>query len=313
MAFSAGGLADWAFACQHALEKVVQEKFPEEAHRWPVLRVFNAEGFIWKNDFLIVILRNKMSGVPSMGDPKPIEESEFPLDEPNLNNIQEWQDLMIKKFSVVSQDFVIIFPIKPGKTIDEKWKLFDENEKQVWHIQMSVNVTRQYYNLKGFDLKGDFFIPPGYLHLDEECQQFMKDNPNFEKNIFVMMKFDDNEKLKKLETRLRSFLKEKGYNPLRADDKVYQKDRDLWGNVCVYMICCKQGISILENIAKPEYNPNVAIEYGFMRALDKRVLLLADKDFPTDRADIVGKIRETFDIGEVDTIKSPIDKWIKEL
>jgi hypothetical protein len=60
---------------------------------------------------------------------------------------------------------------------------------------------------------------------------------------------------------------------------MYPKDRDLWNNACIYMICCKFGVAILETISEQEYNPNVALEYGFMRALDKRVLFLADKGF----------------------------------
>lgn len=47
---------------------------------------------------------------------------------------------------------------------------------------------------------------------------------------------------------------------------MFIEDRDMWNNVCVYMICCKYGIALLENVSKQEYNPNAAIEYGFMQA-----------------------------------------------
>jgi hypothetical protein len=80
------------------------------------------------------------------------------------------------------------------------------------------------------------------------------------------------------------------------------------------MICCKFGVAILEDISKKEYNPNVAIEYGFMRALNKRVLLLAESNFQYDRVDIVGKLRESFDISNIKkTIENPIKKWVQEI
>lgn len=308
-------LADWAFSCQHTLQNVVQERHAHEAHRWPIIRIFDAEGYTWNEKYLVVILRDKLSGVPTMGSTKILDDSSAPISEPVPGNVEEWQGYLQKKFSIRPQDFVIIFPIKEGKTIDERWKQFSKMQQQLWHKQIFINITRHYYHLKGFDTIGDFFIPPGYLHLTEECQQFLKDNPNYEKNVFIMMKFDkNNSQLKEIETELRSLLKEKGFNPLRADDKVYPKDRDLWNNVCTYMICCNQGIAVLENKSKDEYNPNVAIEYGFMRALDKRALLLAEKSFPRARADVVGKLREKFDIDDIKmSISNPIEKWIEEI
>lgn len=114
-------------------------------------------------------------------------------------------------------------------------------------------------------------------------------------------------------SQLRITLEKRGFKPLRADVKMYLPDRDMWNNVCVYMLCCKQGIAILENHSRQEYNPNVAIEYGFMRALNKQTFLLRDKGFPRDRADIAGKEMLSFDIGNKETISEPVETWIKEL
>ena len=41
-----------------------------------------------------------------------------------------------------------------------------------------------------------------------------------------------------------------------------------------------------------KFNPNVALEYGFMRALNKPTLLLADVGFRSLRADMIGTLRE---------------------
>jgi len=123
-----------------------------------------------------------------------------------------------------------------------------------------------------------------------------------------------NKLLEELDQELRSVLKSYGLDPVRADDKMYMRDRNLWNNVCVYMICCKYGIAILEDRVADEFNPNVALEYGFMRALNKPTLLLADVGFRNLRADIIGTLREHFDITDIKgTIKKPIEKWLKEL
>lgn len=307
-------LVDWAFNSQSSIEKEVSSQFPQESSKWSILRGFDAEGYIFNETFLIIILRDKLSGISSMGSITLLDKDPN-LGDPNLENVEQWHKFIRKKFSVRPQDFILIIPIKEGAGVQEQWKNMNEEEQQLWRKQISMNLSIQYYYLKGFDMFGGFFIPPGYEHLTESCQNFLKVNPEFSKNVFIMMKFDNNnEKLKDVEEKIRSVLTEKGFNPLRADDKVYPNDRDLWDNVCVYMLCCKQGIAVLENQTNQEFNPNVAIEYGYMRALNKRTLLLADKKFPKDRADIVGKLRATFDMTKPEfTIRTPLEKWIKEL
>jgi hypothetical protein len=53
-------------------------------------------------------------------------------------------------------------------------------------------------------------------------------------------------------------------------------------------------VAIIENRYKQELNPNVALEWGWMRAMDKDVLFLLEKDFKQFRADILGFIPDTF-------------------
>ena len=123
-----------------------------------------------------------------------------------------------------------------------------------------------------------------------------------------------NRLLKQLDTELRSVFKDNGYEALRADDKMYLRDRNLWNNVCVYMICCQQGVAILEDRIEDEFNPNVALEYGFMRGQNKPTLLLKDIGFRRLRADVMGTLWEEFDITDIAaTVRQPLEKWIAEL
>jgi nucleoside 2-deoxyribosyltransferase len=69
----------------------------------------------------------------------------------------------------------------------------------------------------------------------------------------------------------------------------------------------------LENILQNEFNPNVALEYGFMRALGKPVLLLKEKRM-APRADILGTLWEEFDMVESieETISRAIHRWVDD-
>ncbi|MCH9657472.1 hypothetical protein K0U27_02045 [archaeon] len=306
-------LVDWAFSSQDSIKKEVEKRFPDEIHRWPISHGFKSEGYTWDQNFVVIILRNEITNIPSIGKVDTLDENS--IGTPTLDNIEQWQKFLRNNYSIRNQDFVMIIPLTPGKNISERWDNMSEEGKNIWRKQLEINIQIQYYHLKGFDMNAGFLIPPGYAHLTGYCQMLFKEHPDFSKNVFLMMKFDNNNlHLKKTEEEIRSVLIENGFNPLRADDKVFPTDRDLWDNVCVYMLCCKQGIAVLEKESKLEFNPNVAIEYGFMRALNKRALLLADKKFPKDRADIVGKLRSTFTIEKPESsIRTPIEKWIKEI
>ena len=94
------------------------------------------------------------------------------------------------------------------------------------------------------------------------------------------------------------------------DSKVYPQDDDLWTNVCSYMLGCKFGICVFDQIDARDFNPNVQIEYGFMRALNKRVLLLKDDRQPYMPTDIVGKVYKPFDTYDIESsVRSRVQAW----
>lgn len=309
--------ADWAFAIRGSLEKVVERNFPQELHSWPLLKTFNFEPYLWRETHIIFVLRDKLTGIPAgPGKPHILDDPDAPSETPIINNLSKWQDYLQKRFSLRPQDAAIIIPLKDsGKSVENDWTLWSEAEKQLWHRQIESLVTRQFYYRKGIDIMREFYIPPGYQFLADECARFFKDHPHYERNIFIMTRLvSGNKLLEELDKELRNVLRSHGLDPVRADDKMYMPDRNLWNNVCVYMICCKYGIAILEDRVADEFNPNVALEYGFIRALNKPTLLLTDVGFRNLRADIIGTLREYFDITDIKgTIKKPVEKWLKEL
>lgn len=161
------------------------------------------------------------------------------------------------------------------------------------------------------DLTGSFeHAVAGYQFLEEPCRRLLKEHPDPAHNVFIMTPY--HKALAKVIEALEEALRKAGLNPLRADGKNYLKDRNLWHNVCVYMLCCGAGVAVLENQARREFNPNVALEYGFMRALDKRVLLLTEKNFKSIRADIGGVVRESFDARRPQTVGAAVGRWLRD-
>ena len=62
------------------------------------------------------------------------------------------------------------------------------------------------------------------------------------------------------------------------------------------MFGSRYGLAILEDRGANEMNPNLGLEYGFMKALNRRMGLLREASFRHDRADLTGKLARAFTI-----------------
>ncbi|MFC1825677.1 response regulator [Thermodesulfobacteriota bacterium] len=161
-------------------------------------------------------------------------------------------------------------------------------------------------------------LPLAYSKLEEGVRSFFLDEQNecedYNKNVFIMTRFQPgNRQLEAIDRAMRTSLAVHGLRGHRADDRCYVTDRNLWDNVCIHMIGCRYGIAVLEDIIQEDFNPNVALEYGFMRGLGKQVLLLKERRFHP-RADIMGTLWEDFDIFDIDSfIETAINRWVRDI
>ena len=60
------------------------------------------------------------------------------------------------------------------------------------------------------------------------------------------------------------------------------------------MLGCHRGIAIVEDKYRKELNPNVAMEWGWMRGFRRPVLFLVEASFESARADWSGLISSEF-------------------
>lgn len=119
-------------------------------------------------------------------------------------------------------------------------------------------------------------------------------------SVFIMTKFPDSTRpaltdpqLQNVVDVVRAAVAANGHVPRVASDQAYHAQ--LWDNVELHLLGCRQGIAIVEDKVLPELNPNVAMEWGWMRGLGRRVLYLVEKDFQKARADWSGLIESPFD------------------
>ena len=97
----------------------------------------------------------------------------------------------------------------------------------------------------------------GYEGLRPFLTAFVADHPEVDKNVFIAMRFRDGEQFGEIHQSIKTALGKYGLRGLRADDRVYPVDGDLWSNVCVYMLACKYAVCVFEEIEDREFNPNV--------------------------------------------------------
>jgi hypothetical protein len=180
---------------------------------------------------------------------------------------------------------------------------------------LKLDIERKRENLAR--VIGEFVsFPPHHKRHDQPLGDFHKAG-GFEKSVFVMTKFPDphagavaDQQLDALIQTVCRELKQRGYLPRIANDHAYHAQ--LWDNVELYLLGCSRGIAIVEDKYLPELNPNVAMEWGWMRGMGRNVLYLIEKDFKKRRADWNGLIEYPFDWADPEPgVRHAIGAWLK--
>ncbi len=179
-------------------------------------------------------------------------------------------------------------------TVQDNVPFFNEQREALDRISDAINDFDR--RLRGL-LTDLVRFPPHHIQYKQLIQQFCTAT-SCEKSVFVMTKYPDGKDAKKDKELQRVIdtvvdtVAQCGFVPHLASEKKYHQN--LWENVEVHMLCCRRGIAIVENRYKPQLNPNVAMEWGWMRAMGKRVLYLVDKGFKLPSADTGALIQARF-------------------
>ena len=151
----------------------------------------------------------------------------------------------------------------------------------------------------------------GIPHLVPHLREFLNDHSNFDKNVFIMMRFLQNDQLDQVHSTIKTSLKALGFDAVRADDRDYTGE--LWSNLEVYMTGSRFGIAIFEDFTTVrDFNPNVSLELGYMLGRRKRVLILKEQTLPLLPADVVHRLYKPFDKFRIEeSITREITNWIR--
>jgi nucleoside 2-deoxyribosyltransferase len=83
--------------------------------------------------------------------------------------------------------------------------------------------------------------------------------------------------------------------------------------VLTYVHGCSFGVAVFERLLDDDFNPNVALEVGYMLALKKPVCLLKDKTMANLHTDLIGKLYRTFDPQDAfESVQPPLRAWASD-
>ena len=157
--------------------------------------------------------------------------------------------------------------------------------------------------------------PPFHDRHFSKLPQFNGVAQPFEKSVFIMTKFPEG--ASQLDTELetvigtvRAAITECGHVPRLASDVQFHPL--LWDNVELYLLGSSRAVAILESRYKPELNPNVAMEWGWMRGMGREILPLVEKDFDYIRADWGGLIDHRFEWDDPgQSVRDAVKAWLR--
>jgi hypothetical protein len=127
-------------------------------------------------------------------------------------------------------------------------------------------------------------IPPDHHSCLDALAEFHT-VASFESSVFVMTKYPRvaphpktaaDKQLEKVISAVKKAIKKAGFCPRLASDKSYCPMT--WNNIEICLLGCSRGVAILEDCYYPELNPNIAMEWGWMRAMKRKVLYLREKN-----------------------------------
>ena len=147
------------------------------------------------------------------------------------------------------------------------------------------------------------------LYIRDSIRRFRTDYPDPATVAFILMQFRDTKPHERIVQAIKDGLAAHGITGVRADDKEYHED--LFPNVQTYMNGCGMGVAVFEQIEARSFNPNVALELGYMYAMGKPLCLLKDKNLTTLHSDLVGKLYREFDSYDpAGTIPPTLSRWL---
>jgi hypothetical protein len=184
-------------------------------------------------------------------------------------------------------------------------EVIDSHKQRTYELENIIKEKLKYFLL----------FPPHHSRHLSKLGDFHK-AATYKESVFIMTKFPegndtDDVQLKRIIEVVSKSIKDCGFCPRLASDVEYHSL--LWDNIELYLLGCCKGVAIVEDHYKPELNPNVSMEWGWMRGMGKEVLFLVENNFQQNRADLSGLLKHNFSWENPEgDIEQAIKSWLKE-
>lgn len=154
-------------------------------------------------------------------------------------------------------------------------------------------------------------LPKHHAYLSDFLARFHRDHGDPGKNVLLVMRFKNEPPFPEIVESIRQSCAKKGLKVLRADQKEYSPD--LWDNVLTYLYGCGSAIAVFDQINYRQFNPNVALEAGFVLATGKPLLVLKDQAIEVMPSDLTGRLYRDFNTYQAaSTICPQVEKWLND-
>jgi nucleoside 2-deoxyribosyltransferase len=153
------------------------------------------------------------------------------------------------------------------------------------------------------------YLPVIIPAIQDSLRKYKTDYPPPRKTAFIMMQISETAEHGRIFNAIRTALMKNEIYGFRADKLEYHED--LYYNVLTYLHGCDFGIAVFESLENRDFNPNVAFEVGYIKALGKHVCLLKEKSLERLHTDLIGKTYNEFDINNCETtIEIQLNDWL---
>ena len=191
------------------------------------------------------------------------------------------------------------------------------NYREIKYLGIKAEGELKRYKRQYDSIESDFQRYDNALKLMWE-----QSSSEYDTSIFLMMPFRSDMSYRVLTDEIKQVCEKLGFKAFRVDDDCRSPFDTLWDNIVLNMLGCKYGISVYVSEKTVDkmtdelrffHNPNVALEYGFMKSRGKKVLILKDTNSKTP-SDLQGFVWRPFDIMNPDmTVSIALEPWLKEL
>jgi hypothetical protein len=137
---------DWAVGIRGAIENVIRQDLPSQLRQWPLLQSFDFEAYQVGENYLVMIMRDRLLGVPAgPGDLKPFPHKDHPPLPVTTDSLSDWLSFLIDRFSLRTEDAAFILPIHDSgrHSASADYELFSDYEKALWDYQLQFTIVRQ--------------------------------------------------------------------------------------------------------------------------------------------------------------------------